>query len=343
MKNNKKITKMKNFGQKGFYRITIVVLLSIFFVAIMIESYAFNKRYFAEMEDELLNTYFAPTQKIQAQYMASRLENQIKDILNIEKTIAEFSELQEISSTCKPEQEEYLIRSLIAFRGSVDYIGLFDKNAVVICAPSQKSLEGQSLAGYPNIQEALLLKKPVVSRPLINPLGVKMISLIVPVFSKTGEFAGLLSVAINLDSFERQLISELKLTESAYAFLIDDDGTIIHHPNQSVEMTNIFGAENQELIGSDKDLNNIYRKMLLRESDYDFYDFKGLSKIVGFAPVNLINGDRFWVVGMTAGVDDYKYVTKLFSGKILLVDLVIVFFGFVVVTLLAIFLRNKNK
>lgn len=316
----------------NFTRIIILLVIGVVFLSLMMGVYFAQKKYFDEMKDELLNSFFAPSLELEAQTIANKLETRIYNITAILKAAAEYRNLQEISSSCWPDQLATIDGLLVALKDKVDHTILIDKQGIASCS-SLKAMEGKNISNYPHIQEALVSHKTVIGRAIVNPLGVRLIPIVVPIFSAQGEFAGLVGGAIAIESLEKEFISNYSFTPSAYNVLIDDDGTILYHPNQDFVMKNIFGEEIQQAIGRDQDLNNLFKKALKGESGYGFYVFGGDAKTAGFSPAKIIDGQRFLAVFSTAKNKEYWLVVDQFLAKIQLLDLAVVFGGILLIFL----------
>jgi hypothetical protein len=304
--------------------------------------YWITKQYYSQMQDRLLNDFFAPAQKIEAQYIASQLEDQMNGIINILTTTASFPELAKIAGTCTTEQKATIEQALVALKENVDHVALIDKNGTVVCAPNLPAMLGVSIAGFPHIKEVIATHRTVISRAVVNPLGIKLISVNVPVFSKTGEFVGILGGAIRLDSFNKQLGAIPAVTPSAYNTLNDDDGTILAHPRAEFEMQNVFGETMQKATGADPDLNNAWRRMLAGETGYSFYIFGGDKKIVGYAPARLMDGRRLFAVSVTAKMAEYGYASEAYLMKSLLANLALLFVAALLMLLIFSFYNRRQ-
>ncbi|MBI5742223.1 MAG: cache domain-containing protein [Candidatus Niyogibacteria bacterium] len=304
--------------------------------------YWITKQYHGQMQDRLLNDFFAPAQKIEAQYIASQLEDQINGIINILTNTASFPELAKVSGTCTAEQKAMIEQTLVALKENVDYVALIDKNGTVICAPNLPAFVGKSIAEFPHVKEVIATHRTVISRAVVNPLGIKLIAMNVPVFDKKGEFVGILGGAIRLDSLSKQLSMIPAATPSAYNVLNDDDGTILAHPRAEFEMQNIFGETIQKATGADPDLNNIWRRMLNGETGYSFYTFAGDKKIVGYAPARVMDGSRFFTVAVTAKMAEYGYSTEAYLAKSLLANFAILFTA-ALLMLMIFYLYNRRQ
>lgn len=287
--------------------------------------YFVQKAYYARMQDRLLNDFFMPAQKTAAQYIASKLEDRINGITGILKTVADLPEFQKIAGVCTKEQVAALERATVALKENIDHVSLIDKAGTVVCASNLPQMIGISVANYPHIKEVMATHQAVISRAFTNPLGTKLISVNVPVFDQKREFAGILGGAIRLESFKDELNAVSGATPSAYNALDDDDGMILVHPRAEFEMKNALGEEMQEAINFDSDLNNAYRKMFAGETGYSFYTLEGERKVIGYAPAKIINGDRFFVVAVTAKMAEYGYVGEEYLMKSLFANFGVIF------------------
>lgn len=332
---------MKQFTKVNFQKIAIIVVIGGLFLAVLGGVYFLNKKYYGQMEDSLVNDFFAPAQKLQAEQIAKALEDQVGEIKNVLKTAAGYRNLQEISLVCRPNQESAVNGVKIALADIVDHVSLIDKSGKIICS-TDKAVEGKDISVFAHIQEILETHRPIISRLFMNPVGKRMVAMAVPLFSQKGDFVGILGAAIDIKTLESQLTKDFKFTPSAYNTLLDDDGTVLYHPNPDFVGENIFGEKIQKATGGNPELNNMLKKMMLGKTGYDFYIFENENKVAGYAPVELLNGDRFWSVDSTAKIKEYSHITEPFVVKSLIANLLTIIFGFSL-AFIVIYLINSIK
>ncbi|KKQ38643.1 MAG: Methyl-accepting chemotaxis protein, partial [Candidatus Moranbacteria bacterium GW2011_GWF2_37_7] len=296
---------------KNFYRIIIYSVFGAILLSLAATGYFLRAKYYEQMMDSILNNFHAPSLKTETQNLARQLEDKIKEAMNIAKIAVNNPAFQNIGTDCSKEQSEAVERIKIAIGDIADHSALINKEGIVVCSPFLEEMIGKNIGSTPYIQEGLLSKNSILSRIFTNVSGDKTILIITPVISQKGEIIGLLNSAIRVDALEKILTNNFKFTPSEYTTLIDDDGTVIYHPVYSFVMKNVFGDEIQEAIEYNKGTNNMFKKMLLAETGYDFYFFQE-DKIAGYAPVRLTDGNRFWSVASTAKVKEYKYVADPF-------------------------------
>ncbi|MEN6439473.1 MAG: methyl-accepting chemotaxis protein [Syntrophobacter sp.] len=108
--------------------------------------------------------------------------------------------------------------------------------------------------------------------------GTPVIPVSVPVLGDSGKVVGTLTAMVKPDYFGT-IIANTKMGETGYAFLVDQTGIIIAHPDKSQILTTN--------ISSLKGMEGISRKALNRESGSDTYVLSGREEIGGYAPVEL--------------------------------------------------------
>lgn len=323
---------IKNIFEKiDFRNIAICAVLAAAFGGLAFASYSIQKKYYSEMEDNLINNYFAPAQKMQAQHFAAKLQNEAKNIFDILKVSAGYKTLQDISDLCRPEQKLIIEQIAISLGEEVSHVVVVDYKGKIVCATISE-IEGRDVSALSHIQEQLATKKSVASRLFVNPLREKSISFTVPIFSEKGEYRGALGAALKQEYLKRILSSDFSLVPGSYNALIDDDGAILYHPNESFIGENVFGEKIQTAINKNADTNNLFKNMMTAKSGHARYFYQE-GKIAGYAPINLQNGDRFWSVASTANLKDYMIFTEPFFIKGLIINLLFIVSAFVLIVL----------
>ncbi|MFZ5585436.1 MAG: methyl-accepting chemotaxis protein [Thermodesulfobacteriota bacterium] len=128
---------------------------------------------------------------------------------------------------------------------------------------------------------------PVKSKKTNNPV----VGVAAPIPS-SGGFVGAMVIVLKLDSLS-QKISGFKIGKTGYAFMTDQAGNVVSHPDPKLilelNLKNIQGME------------RIARRMLAGEAGVEAYNFRGVDKIAGFAPVKLAG----WAVGATQDASEF--------------------------------------
>jgi len=148
--------------------------------------------------------------------------------------------------------------------------------------------------------------------------GNPVIPICIPLHSPSGEFAGTLLCIMKTD-FLVGLIKDIKLGESGYAYMIDQDAMCIAHPDKKL----ILNVNQKNLKG----MEIITEKMLASQTGAESYTFKGAEKIAGFAPIKLTG----WSVNATQNAEEFLAPSHSIRNFIMVVGSI-----FMVLTILTI-------
>ena len=99
---------------------------------------------------------------------------------------------------------------------------------------------------------------------------------------------GILAFEIKLSSFT-SFVASLKIGTQGYAFLLDEHGYMIYHPDQSLRLKRTF------IESGDAKLKRLITKMQLGERGFGDYLFKETVKYMVFTPCRV----KHWSVGIT--------------------------------------------
>jgi methyl-accepting chemotaxis protein len=116
--------------------------------------------------------------------------------------------------------------------------------------------------------------------------GKPIVMACVSIKSDSGDFLGVLGTVIKADDFS-SIISGRKIGETGYGYMINDKGLILAHPKpEHILKLDVSGIS---------EMASINKRMMAGETGVEEYEFKGIDKIAGFAPVG-ING---WSISAT--------------------------------------------
>jgi len=211
----------------------------------------------------------------------------------------------------------------------IQVVGLVDMNGTMVVG-SEKKYVGVAIpdrkyfktakAGQTNAGEAALNK--VTGKPFI--------SFAAPVHSAEGTIVGVVIYIYDI-GFLNDLIADEKIGETGYAYIIDQTGLIIAHPNPDhVMKTNLSELKGMEII---------IQNMIVGKSGVDQYVFEGISKTAGYAPIKATG----WSVGLTMPDNEYLAPVSQLRTFILIVGFVAVAVALVVFFLFAMSLANNLK
>ncbi len=203
-----------------------------------------------------------------------------------------------------------------------DYDLLFvtDKNGLAI-SDSMKGTQREKKLSVLDRDYFISAKKgkisvgtPVLSRATGKPIVVVAI----PIKADSGQFAGIFGMVIKLDGLSEK-ITQVKIGETGYPFMIGQNGVVIAHPNTKfildLDLTKLDGME------------SITRQMMDQKSGVENYNFKGVDKIAGFAPVPSTG----WSVCVTQNDSEFMAPVYAIRNMVLIVGVI-----FLILTLVAV-------
>ena len=158
---------------------------------------------------------------------------------------------------------------------------------------SGKEYKGSNISTRGYFKQAQQTKKAVISEMVLSKsTGKRIVVACAPILSSDNEFQGALGLVIRAEYFTT-LISERKIGETGYGYMINKKGIIMAHPKDDfilkLDVTTIDA------------MKTINDRMIAGESGVERYTFKGTDKMAGFAPVSF-NG---WSICATQNEEEF--------------------------------------
>lgn len=148
-----------------------------------------------------------------------------------ESTAATLSQIQPAND----DQTLRLLKMAMKSGGFSDvYIGLAD--GTMIDGADWVPPKGYDPRIRPWYSRAMAENRLTLTRPYLDLTTRQMVIAIVTPLVRNGKFIGVLSSDIILDTLESSVL-DLKVGESGYAFIMDNQGTVLVHPDQDLLMT----------------------------------------------------------------------------------------------------------
>ncbi|MFW6333883.1 MAG: methyl-accepting chemotaxis protein [Desulfosalsimonas sp.] len=200
--------------------------------------------------------------------------------------------------------------------GYYEHIGLADSSGEV-AAGSQEELSGEINVGDREYFKKSMEGKEAISRVIISRASEKPVFVVSAPVQDQDEIKGVLLATVELDAFASRYIDPIEIGEQGYAFVYDEDGRVLIHPDESQVLdTNMedldFGGE-----------------MMRQESGTVEYTYDGVDKVVSFEKEPATG----WTIAVTASRDELLaparrlgYINLGQAGAIIAAALVIVFF-----------------
>ncbi|MBP2650811.1 MAG: mcpA 6 [Firmicutes bacterium] len=178
---------------------------------------------------------------------------------------------------------------------------------ITYATPDGNYINSFGLTG--NISQRVYFQKAIkgestISDPIVSKeKGNMIINVAVPV-KTNGNVTGILSGQISLEDTIKQVAS-IKVGQTGYAYVVQDDGLIIMHPDkEKVMKDNVL--TNETFTKSTKAVNE---RIARGETGADSYDYQGIKKMAAFAPIE----GTSWSLSLNVPLDEVTGVMSSFS------------------------------
>lgn len=181
-----------------------------------------------------------------------------------------------------------------------------------------------NLSDRKHVQSALKDTKGI-SDVLISKVSNKPIVAIAYPLKIDNKTVGTIVGTIDFENISKY-VSNVKIGEKGYAYMIDRNGYFAYHPEGQEKLEeNIGDTDNAEL-------KELVAKMKAGETDKGYYTYKGIRKFVSFTPVNN------WVVALTADYNEYMAPAIAIRKNTILIAVA----SIIISMILAYFFSTKN-
>ncbi|SMB96638.1 methyl-accepting chemotaxis sensory transducer with Cache sensor [Desulfonispora thiosulfatigenes DSM 11270] len=149
------------------------------------------------------------------------------------------------------------------------------------------------------------------TKPYVDGVtGKDVLSITAPVYQDSN-YLGLIVMDIFLSDI-KEIVNAIKPYEGGYAFLLDQTGTVIAHPEESLIMTDNLTKETGKL-------GEIYTKMIAGDTGWDLAEHNGVGQYYFYEPVELTN----WSVGVIIPEEVIKGPIKKQTNFAIMICLII--------------------
>lgn len=180
-------------------------------------------------------------------------------------------------------------------------------------------------------------KKPYTNQPSISGTTGQMISVLTVPILRNGELKGMIYATVELARLS-EMTSHIKLFETGYGYLVDENGVTLGHPSRPEYVGNLDMTK-KEIKGQsgvvlDDDLMAAFKEASekKKQTTVTYHNTRGFAAKAVFTPIQLEG--RNWYVVVSAPEDEFSAVAndmlKIMMGLvvvfILIASLVIIFF-----------------
>jgi len=160
-----------------------------------------------------------------------------------------------------------------------------------------KDYEGKDVSSQEQVKEALLTKKPLVSKVFNSLEGANRVDFEYPIVNDKGVMLGTVSLLVSQDILLKDIIAPLAQDKSFSIWVMQTDGVILYDPDPNQINKNIFS---NPMFESFKDLVSFSKTMAETPSGIGSYNFykKGLTD------TTVVKKDAVW---NTVGLYDTQW------------------------------------
>lgn len=246
-----------------------------------------------------------------AKVASERVEWEMTSYRNLAEDLGMTARLAREDATLEEKQEiiDERVKANDLTRGNI-----LDKNGVSIFSGEDFSdreyfktaMEGQSCVSEPIVSKVTGELSVIIAAPIWEGgiLGTQVVGVVYLVPEET---------------FLNDIMAATSVSENGYAYMIDQEGTVIAHENMELVEKRDNSIKDAEDNSSLKVLANLEKKMIAGETGVGTYRYGGVKKIMAYAPVENSNG---WSIAITAPLSDFNIETIV--GIILTVAIVVI-------------------
>ena len=164
------------------------------------------------------------------------------------------------------------LADLLKEYGYFENIAVVNGNGDLVASADSAQIGKVNISGNAYFKEAIkgsssiekVMKSPLTGRPVIIFAA--------PIKDKD-TIPGILLAVVNLDALSRELIDPIKVGEEGYAYLMDDEGLVLAHPDKS------------KIYSLDLSKFDFGKQMLAQKKGMIEYSFEGIDKIAVYQAI----------------------------------------------------------
>ncbi|HKM32066.1 MAG TPA: methyl-accepting chemotaxis protein [Oscillospiraceae bacterium] len=139
-----------------------------------------------------------------------------------------------------------------------------------------------------------------ISSPIIRLTDGSVTIMAATKVNNSTNFYGALYGGIYYTTFG-ELIDNIKISETGYAFIVDKNGSIIAHPDNNIVVDYATDAETAKSSDAGNSISGFVDQMTANETGNSTYTFNGVKRFVSYIP---IEGNEGWSLAVTVEYDD---------------------------------------
>lgn len=250
---------------------------------------------------------------VKASDAASIISKEIQNNLNILDTIAKTPDIKsmDLNQQLPILQSEARRLKLISL-GVATPDGTLTDSDRVSANVADRDYFNLSMKGKLHISDPITRKTD----------GALVVPISSPIRDEYGNAVGALVGFYSVD-FLNGLIDDISYGENGYAFIVNQDGTTIAHPNQEIVLAqeNLINMAQED--PSYASLAGVVERMIAGEQGHGEYTYDNIDKIIGYAPIP----GTTWYVGVTTDKSEVLAGVNSLRMNMLLTGLIVLLIG----------------
>lgn len=332
------------FKRKFIKTAVYIVLIIILSILIYLTYNEYKKTIVEEQQQQMLGVSKSISRSINV------LIDNVKDSMKVISLDEEF--IRNIDYIEKGKMTDIYHNKLKSYYESennvIDAVYFLDRDGNVLSQYPEKIILQDNTKN--DIEAAILSKKSYIGKAYLDKAkNTFILNMYEPVFDR-GDFKGIVTVAVDLETIYNILISPVKIGEKGYAMVKDEYGTIIMHPAKEQIGMNVIETRKQVYPNLDyHELEVLIKNQLTGQEGTAVYHsywwtdnvLKKVLKLNAYSPLQL--GNHFWIIAITMSYDEIQGPINKFLGEIIGIVIIIVIMLYVLISELKRTKRNKKE
>ncbi|THB69516.1 MAG: methyl-accepting chemotaxis protein [Gammaproteobacteria bacterium] len=252
----------------------------------------------------------------QKRLIDSWLKERISTVENYTRTKLVQNSMDDVQGILAREE---LSINMANSQGNSDYVelfGLIDPNGEIIASSNEKAIGKINIADRPYFKKAMSGETTISKALISRSSGLPSFVVAAPVYlNGSMEVSGVVISTISIGQFAKNFIDPVKVGESGYVYMTQDDGLFLAHPNPDMIMK------------KNLDEYDFGPQILALGDGYLAYEFGGRNREVSFR-TSAVAG---WIVAAGADQDELLAPVVTLRNKIIVLAIIIVLVGIGVV------------
>ncbi len=311
----------------GFKKYFAIVFCSITFACMCFLAWL-NVKHFEQTLVSKTQDHLLATAKAQSEHLAENI-NDIRHDLGALQENRHLSEILKDPTGKEFDLEAYISPELLEhILEKCRRIELLDANGKLVCShPHLPGAIGCNRSEYNDVKKTLKTGKFNITQELTDLCSTRTFVASLPL-KEEGEIVGILRAELSLEKIHHML-AKIGTEDHTYAWLIDQDGIVISHPNPELVGRHIMYAKNKFGLKKSEELEALWDHMIagdLGRSEYTYVRWQDnsnqvLRKIAAYHPLKIDN--HLWSLSICMEYDQISEPIQAHWREILLMMFVI--------------------